>query len=218
MVPLVTWTLIALNVIVYLMDREGRIFGPSRVFEDLSMRPREVVGALFGGQDGFSLVTLFTSMFLHANLGHLLGNMLFLFVFGSGIEEALGSWRYVVYYLFWGWAASAAQIYVDMGSIVPVLGASGAIGGVLGCYFLLFPANRIEFLVPPFFFPVTVAAWILLGGWFLYQVVIPQPGVATWAHAGGFLAGMLSVLIAGGRAKVLRGREYLLDRDFDDDD
>lgn len=216
-VPLVTWTLIALNVLIYLMDREFRIFGPQRVFEDLAMRPREVIGALKGTQDRFPIVTLFTSIFLHANLGHLLGNMLFLFVFGSGIEEALGSWRYMLYYLFWGLAASSAQIYVDINSITPVLGASGAIGGVLGCYFLLFPANKIEFFLPPFFIPVTLSAWILLGLWFLYQVLIPQAGVANWAHAGGFLAGMLSVLIAGGRHRVLKGREYLLDRDFEDD-
>ncbi len=215
--PLVTWTLIALNVLLFLWDREWRIFGPANSFSDLTMRPNEVMRALSptGGEFlTMPVVTVFTALFLHANLMHLLGNLLFLFVFGANVEEALGSWRFAVYYLFWGVAASAAHIYMDPNSAIPTLGASGAIGGVLGCYFLLFPANKIEILVPPFFIPVEASAWVLLGLWFLYQIFIPQTGVANWAHAGGFLAGMLTVLIAGGRRSVLKGKEHLLDQDF----
>src|SRR5205085_2548699 len=164
-----------------------------------AMRPAEVVQALSGGADRFPLVTLFTSLFLHANIYHLLGNMVFLLVFGPAIEGALGSMRYALYYLFWGFVAWSAQIYVDPASNVPTLGASGAIGGVLGSYFLLFPSSKIELFFPP----IDVDAWIALGVWFLYQVLVPQEGVANWAHAGGFLAGMLTVLVMGGRVKVL---------------
>src|SRR5512141_1779059 len=173
--PAVNWTLVALNIVVYVWDRNGGLFGPSVSFADLAMRPQEVVQAAIPGHDHFALVTVFTSMFLHGGLMHLVGNMIFLTVVGSAVEEALGSWRYALYYLFWGVAAAAAQTYVDPNSSVPTLGASGAIGGVLGAYFLLFPANKIQVIVPwmPFWQPV-VSAWMLLGIWFLWQILVPQ--------------------------------------------
>lgn len=202
-VPIVTWTLIVLNCILFLWDRQGKIFGGNVVFSDLTMRPQEVMRAVKGG-DSFPLVTIFTSMFLHGNLIHLFGNLVFLLVFGGGVESAFGPIRFMLYYLFWGLAAAAAHIFVDPNSIVPVLGASGAIGGVLGCYFLLFPANKVEIWIPFIFSFVEMSAWILLGVWFLYQILVPQNGVANWAHAGGFLSGMLTVLIAGGRQKILQ--------------
>lgn len=202
-VPIVTWTLIVLNCILFLWDRQGKIFGGNIVFSDLTMRPQEVMRAVKGG-DSFPLVTIFTSMFLHGNLIHLFGNLVFLLVFGGGVESAFGPIRFMLYYLFWGLAAAAAHIFVDPNSIVPVLGASGAIGGVLGCYFLLFPANKVEIWIPFIFSFIEMSAWILLGIWFLYQILVPQNGVANWAHAGGFLAGMLTVLIAGGRQKILQ--------------
>ncbi len=103
--------------------------------------------------------------------------------------------------------ASAAQILVNPTSDIPVVGASGAIGGVLGAFFLLFPTAKIELIIPWVFIPLEVSAWILLGLWFLWQIFIPQAGVANWAHAGGFLAGMVTVLILGGREAILKGRE-----------
>lgn len=205
-VPYVTIALIALNVLIYLWDRNGKLFGPSIVFADLGMRPIEVWQVVRQGGDAFPLATLFTSMFLHGGLLHLLGNMLYLLTFGFGVEWALGSWRYSLYYLFWGVMASAVHIFVDPSASIPTVGASGAIGGVLGAYFLLFPGNKIEILIPFVPVPLELAAWVLLGSWFLFQIFIPQEGVANWAHAGGFLAGMMTVLIMGGRMKVLAGR------------
>ncbi|MER3496280.1 MAG: rhomboid family intramembrane serine protease [Chloroflexota bacterium] len=216
--PLVTYTLVALNILIYFWDRHGNPFGTSMVFADLTMRPREVVGAvitLFGGNSGghwagdlgarFPLVTLITAMFLHGGFLHLAGNMLFLTVFGAGVEEALGSWRFALYYLAWGVAAAGAQIWVDPSSSVPVLGASGAIGGALGSYFLLFPASKIDVTIPILAFATfAIPAFWLLGGWFLWQVFAPQEGVASWAHVGGFVAGMLTVLILGGRIAIFR--------------
>jgi membrane associated rhomboid family serine protease len=212
--PWVTWTIVALNVFIYLWDRKFRVFGPDVVFADLSMLPSMVMDS-FRSPDKFPVVTVFTSMWLHANIMHIIGNMVFLFVFGTAIEDALGSPRFALYYLFWGLVAAAAHILVDPSSSIPTLGASGAIGGVLGCYFLLFPANKIEFFIPPFvFFPLVVSAWVMLGLWFLYQVFIPQDGVANWAHAGGFLAGMLTVMVLGGRRGVLKDRPDLTDPEF----
>ncbi len=210
--PVVTYTLVALNVIVYLWDRHWGLFGPNVVFADLTMQPNEVVNAIRGSGDVFPLITIFTSMFMHGSLSHIMGNMLFLIVFGTGIEEALGSSRFALYYILWGVAAAFAQIYVNPSSTVPTLGASGAIGGVLGAYFLLFPTNKIEIYVPVLvFLSFVVSAWVLLGLWFLWQIAIPQQGVANWAHAGGFLAGMLTVLLLGGRKTILRGREEEFD-------
>lgn len=213
--PLVTYALIALNCVIFFWDREWRLSGPSVVFGDLAMRPNEVIAALSGGGDRFALVTIFTSIFLHGNLLHLLGNMLYLLTFGSSVEAALGGPRFALYYLFWGVFATAAHIFVDPGSDIPVVGASGAIGGALGCYFLLFPGNKIEILIPWIPLPVVVSAWFLLGTWFLFQIFFQQEGVANWAHAGGFLAGMLTVLVMGGRQAVLKGKDLELTHDFD---
>ena len=213
--PVVTWTLIALNCLIFLWDRHGHIGGPSIAFADLAMRPQDVVDAVKGHGPQFALVTVLTSMFMHAGLVHLLGNMLFLLVFGPAIEVAMGSPRYALYYLFWGVAAAMTHIFVSPHSQVPVLGASGAIGGALGAYFLLFPGNRIEIFVPLLpFLTFEAPAWILLGLWFVYQIAVPQQGVANWAHAGGFLAGMLTVLVMGGRAAILKGREHEFEYDF----
>lgn len=201
--PLVTYTLIALNIIVFLWDRQGHLFAGNLNFADLAMQPRLVVHAIRSA-DKLPLITVFTSMFLHANLTHLFGNMLFLWVFGTAIENALGPVRFTIYYLAWGIFAAFTDIWVAPGSITPTLGASGAIGGVLGSYFLLFPSSKIEIIVPILaFLAFEVSAWILLGFWFLYQIFAPQEGVANWAHVGGFLAGMITVLILGGRRAVL---------------
>ncbi len=214
--PVVTYTLIALNCFIYVWDRNfnfTHLFGPNEVFSNLVMRPSDVTDALHGG-DRFALVTVFTAMFLHQNLLHLLGNMLFLLTFGQGVEAALGGPRFSLYYLFWGVVAAATHTFINPQSLAATLGASGAIGGVLGCYFLLFPGNKIEVLLPFVFVPLVTSAWVLLGLWFLWQVLIPQQGVANWAHVGGFVAGMLTVLIMGGRENVLKGREQELDYDF----
>jgi membrane associated rhomboid family serine protease len=204
-VPFVTWTLVLLNVLIFVWDRQGSIFGQSIVFADLAMRPKQVLMVVNGtSADSLPIITVFTSMFLHGSLLHLLGNMVYLIVFGGGVEDAIGPVRFTLYYLFWGVAAAFTQIFVDPNSMVPTLGASGAIGGVLGAFFLLFPTSKIEIWVPILaFLSFDVSAWILLGLWFLMQIVLPQEAVANWAHAGGFLAGMLTVLVMGGRKAIV---------------
>jgi len=142
-------------------------------------------------------------MFLHAGFLHLAGNMLYLWIFGNNVEDALGHVQFLLWYLVWGAAAGLAHAWLNPSSQIPTVGASGAIAGALGAYFVLFPMARIRVLV--FFFFITVIAvpaFILLGFWFLMQFQF-QPGVATMAHAGGFVAGAATIL-AMGRERVLR--------------
>ncbi len=147
-------------------------------------------------------LTLFTAMFLHGGWLHLLGNMLYLWVFGDNIEAALGRWRFLLFYLLSGVGAALLQMAIFPRSTVPMIGASGAIAGVLGAYLVLFPWARVLTLVPIFFFLhlVEIPALILLGLWFIVQFFSGlvdlggMGGVAWFAHIGGFLAGALLVV------------------------
>jgi membrane associated rhomboid family serine protease len=148
-------------------------------------------------------MTLITSMFLHGAWAHLLGNMLFLWLFGRGVESALGAARLLLFYLTCGIAAGLTQAFTNPGEEVPMIGASGAIAGVLGAYLVLHPRGNVTVLVWFFIFIrlIAVPAVILLGLWFLLQLLSAvatdpnEPGVAFWAHVGGFLAGMALVLL-----------------------
>lgn len=147
------------------------------------------------------VATLVTSMFLHGGWGHLLGNMLYLWIFGNNIEDRLGHGRFVLFYLACGLAAAGSQILPEPGSRIPMIGASGAISGVLGAYMLLYPHARVLVLIPlGFMFLHQVRAVWLLGVWFTLQIVsaLAAPpgagGVAWWAHVGGFVAGLVLAL------------------------
>lgn len=155
-----------------------------------------VVPARLAAGEGYA--TLLTSMFLHGGWMHLLGNMLFLHVFGDNLEDRLGHGRFLGFYLGAGLAAALAQMAADPGSTVPMVGASGAIAGVLGGYLLLYPRARVDvlFILFVFFKVVPIPAWIVLGVWFALQVLsgattpTDAGGVAYWAHVGGFVAGL----------------------------
>jgi len=166
-----------------------------------------IPGELLSGQDLPPTIsvpiwfTLLTSMFLHGSILHLLGNMLYLWIFGDNVEDAMGPVRFLLFYVSCGLVAAWAQIAIDPGSTVPMVGASGAIAGVLGAYLMLYPRSRVVTLVPIFFFLrlVAVPAVFLLGFWFLWQLIAgvgsigSSGGVAFFAHIGGFLAGLLLV-------------------------
>jgi membrane associated rhomboid family serine protease len=152
-----------------------------------------------------NLLTPLTSLFLHGGWTHLLGNMLYLWVFGNNIEDSMGSGRFLAFYLICGLAASAAHILVSPGSPVPTVGASGAISGIMGAYLILYPRIRVRMFIPPLFI-VRMRAWLVLLWWILWQVVSGLPelttmrpevssGVAFWAHIGGFLTGALLVKV-----------------------
>jgi membrane associated rhomboid family serine protease len=159
--------------------------------------------------------TLFSSMFLHGGWLHLIGNMWFLWVFGNNIEDSTGKLRFLVFYLLTGIAAALAQVAVNPESPIPMVGASGAISGVMGAYIVLYPRVRVHMLVFLGFFitRIQVPAFLMLGYWFLLQLLGGLPtlqeesgGVAFWAHAGGFVAGMLLILVFRNR-KLIHKRE-----------
>ncbi len=205
--PAVTLALVGLLIFVFIWDRWRSLGGFGLPLSTLAFTPRGVQGAAFANGDRMELVKVYTSLFLHGSLYHLVGNIIFLGAFGPRVEAALGGLRFALYYLAWGLAATAAHIFVNPDSGALTLGASGAIGGILGAYLVLFPANRIQVIVLPLFFlPFWLRSWILLSVWFLMQVLVPQEGVAVWAHVGGFLAGMTTILLMGGREEVLKGR------------
>jgi membrane associated rhomboid family serine protease len=147
---------------------------------------------------GVDLFTLVTSMFVHGDWWHLIGNMLFLWVFADNIEATVGSLKFLVFYLVGGFLAVFAHIYFNMGSGMPMIGASGAISAVMGAYLVMFPTSRIKMLF--LIFPFRITAWIFLGIWIVQQWTYGTSsfasetggGVAWWAHIGGFAVGLVS--------------------------
>jgi membrane associated rhomboid family serine protease len=195
--PVVTISLIALNVLVFVYE--------------LSLGRAVDVFTLYYGlvPAAFSWVNVFTSMFLHGGFMHVAGNMLYLWIFGDNVEDRMGHGRFLVFYLLCGVAAALAQTVTAPESAIPMVGASGAIAGVMGAYFVLYPRSRIVALIPIFFFfqVVEVPAIFFLGIWFLMQFVsgvgsivsvgqnTATGGIAFWAHVAGFVAGITGVFV-----------------------
>jgi membrane associated rhomboid family serine protease len=201
--PIVTVALIVLNVIVFLHEAA---LGPylERFVMAYGLVPRRLVFWDGDPLDPARFLPLITSMFWHGGWLHLLGNMLYLWIFGDNVEDKLGHVRFIVFYLAAGIVAALTQVMLDPASIVPTIGASGAIAGVLGAYLISFPRARVLTLVPIIFLPwfVEIPAVIYLLFWFLMQVLegvgqlgasVEAGGVAVWAHIGGFIAGVLLV-------------------------
>lgn len=188
--PYVTWLLIGANIAMYLLTLPQTDTGTA-LFARLALYPLAIM-------HGEYLWGLGSHMFLHAGLMHLAGNMLFLWIFGDNLEDQMGHGGFLLFYLLAGLAAAAAQIVAEPGSTVPMVGASGAIAGVMGGYLLMFPRARVDVLaIFIIFFKIfTLPAWIMLGVWFAIQIfggfaaTGGEGGVAYWAHAGGFLAGV----------------------------
>jgi membrane associated rhomboid family serine protease len=215
LVPIVTWAIIALCVVAYLWERSlGRDMDSALLV--LGFTPASLLGRLPAphGFDTLSpLATIFTSMFMHGSVLHLAGNMLYLWIFGNNVEDAMGHGRFVVFYFVSGIAAALMLAYVDPASHVPMVGASGAISGVLAGYVLLFPRARVTVIVPLgiIFYPLAVSAFWVVSFWFVLQLLSAamtdpgQPGVAWWAHVGGFGAGLVLTPILKSRGFPLFG-------------
>lgn len=236
--PYVVYGLIALNVLVFIAQKLG-------LFSQLTMIPYSVIhdlrvdllvdhGRILLDQAGNPVIdkfpmigphpqwlTIFTSMFMHGSLMHIGGNMLYLWIFGNNIEDALGHVKFLVFYLLCGVLAAALHIYMSLvgssivGPYIPTLGASGAIAGVLGAYIILYPKAKIDTLLMLGWFwdMIRIPAYYVLGVWFLLQLTGTfgtggqvGGGVAYWAHVGGFVAGMLLILLFGGRKLATRQR------------
>ena len=188
--PLVNWTLIAANIVVFVYQLS------------LGSRLEEFIFTHGLVPRHFTFVTLLSSMFLHGGWLHVLGNMLYLYIFGDNVEDRLGHARYLAFYVLCGMAAGATQAITAPHSDVPMIGASGAIAGVSGAYLLFFPNSRVVTLVPIFLFVqlIEVPAVFFLVVWFLWQLLSGiatfgarsgMAGVAFWAHVGGFVSGMV---------------------------
>jgi membrane associated rhomboid family serine protease len=236
--PVLTWLLIAVNVAIFIFQftrpnddslssqtaficeyglvpdnliHGGRDEDP--VSEFLPVQPGEVTCAELNEDRGSRFLGLITSQFLHGDWFHLGFNMLFLLVFGNNIEDRLGRLRFLPFYLLCGVLAALTQALVNPSSQAPLIGASGAIAGVLGAYILLFPTARVWTYIAPFFV-LPIPAWVTLGLWFLFQLLYAGGstqaggGVAYFAHIGGFIAGLLLIrpFLAGREPPAPRGR------------
>jgi membrane associated rhomboid family serine protease len=215
--PYVTWFLIGLNILIYFLEWSQQISDP-RGADVLARQFGEVpahLSAFLAGSSGYTLpqviVPFFTSMFLHASWMHVLGNMWFLYIFGDNVEDYLGHFKYLVFYLLAGLLAMSTQVAIYPHSNVPTVGASGAIAGVLGAYFLLYPRARV--LTWFFVFIIYLPAWVVLGEWIVLQFFYGAAtlsmqhagkdvgGVAFWAHVGGFASGLVMVKLFGERQR-----------------
>jgi membrane associated rhomboid family serine protease len=220
--PIVTFALIAANVLAwFLAQGAGTTEALAASVCNYGLIPGELTlqaapGAGFAMDENMACVVdpgrapehILTSMFLHGGWMHLIGNMWFLWLFGNNVEDSMGRGRFLLFYLLCGVAAAFAQVFADPGSILPMVGASGAISGVMGAYIVLYPRVRVYTLVPIviIFTSVALPAWVMLGYWMLLQVLGglggQEGGVAFWAHVGGFVAGIVLI-------KLFARRDYI---------
>ena len=211
--PYVTYFLIGLNLVIFLFESALTPESLKTLLYELGMVPANITAYLSGyGRLGLVAVLLpgLTSMFLHGSWMHVIGNMWFLWIFGDNIEDHLGHFLYLLFYLASGLGAAFAQVILTPHSIVPTVGASGAIAGVLGAYFVLYPRARVLIWFPILFL-FYLPAWVTLGYWFAMQFLSgaataiaaysdTRGGVAFWAHVGGFVAGIVLIKIFPERA------------------
>ena len=216
--PVVTVALIAVNLLTWVVVQGigsepalsrsvcelGLIPGDflERITRPVSIQLSPTATCVVGGERLW--YTPLTSMFLHGGWLHLIGNMWFLWIFGNNVEDSMGRARFVAFYLLCGLSAAASQTLTEPNSVIPMVGASGAIGGVMGGYIVLYPTVRVHLLIFLGFYITTIAvpAFLMLGFWFLLQIVSGLPGlgsgeggVAFWAHVGGFAAGAVLILL-----------------------
>jgi membrane associated rhomboid family serine protease len=212
---IVTGAIIGMNVISWLMlQGAGSDLPLAASVCNLGLIPGELTGLLPAGSKfsmgpglvcetdpGRQAAHLMTSMFLHGSWMHLIGNMWFLWIFGNNVEDSMGRLRFIAFYLLTGLAAALGQVITNPDSAIPMVGASGAISGVMGAYLVLYPRVKVYALIPIFivFTSIALPAWAMLGYWFLIQfasglfAIRGEAGVAFWAHIGGFVAGVVLI-------------------------
>src|SRR5271155_5672247 len=211
--PYINYTLVFFNVAVFLFEWSLPSRDLDTFLNQFGLVPARVDGFFHGGAGVGVLAALLpfvTTMFLHANWLHLGGNMMALWIFGDNIEDRLGHFRDLIFYFVSGLAAGGLQVALNQGSTIPTVGASGAIAGVMGAFFLLFPTARVLTILPFGIFFVWLPAWVVLGYWFVAQFLSGAAtslhhsqdvgGVAFWAHVGGFMAGATMIKLLPARA------------------
>jgi len=211
--PWVNYFLIALNTLVFLLELMMGPHALNALLLSFGLVPANLAAALRAGAYAAALLPFLTSMFMHAGWLHIIFNMWWLWIFGDNVEDWLGHFRYLLFYFLSGLGASLVHILFNLGSQVPSVGASGAIAGVMGAYFLLFPSARVLTFIFVFF--TWLPAWLILGYWFVLQFLSGAAtsitsreasigGTAFWAHVGGFLTGVIMIKLFPRRAPRYR--------------
>jgi len=216
--PIVTYFLIGLCVLVFLMHYGSQSFKTGQLFYSYGLIPSVLMGHNELPLNLYvvpAYITIFTSMFMHGGFMHLIGNMLYMWIFADNIEDNLGKKKFIIFYLLCGIGAAMAQVLMDTHSQIPMIGASGAIGGVLGAYLINHPNARVLVLIPFGFFSqlIKIRALYVLGFWFILQfinssIMSSQGGVAYAAHIGGFVSGIILILFFNKttkKTKVIKG-------------
>ena len=204
--PVVTYFIIALCVLVFLIELGSQSYRTGELFYSYGLIPSVLMGHNQLPQDLYVLpayLTIFSSMFMHGGFMHLIGNMLYMWIFADNIEDDLGPSKFAIFYILSGIGAAMTQVMMDTHSQVPMVGASGAIGGVLGAYLINHPKARVLVLIPFGFFSqlIKIRALYVLGFWFILQFISQGGGVAYAAHIGGFVSGMILILFFNKKGK-----------------
>ena len=204
--PIVTYFLIGLCVLIFLIQLSSQSYKTGQLFYSYGLIPSVLMGHNQLPMDLYIVpgyVTIFTSMFMHGGFMHLIGNMLYMWIFADNIEDNLGPRNFLIFYLLSGVGAAMTQVLIDTQSQIPMVGASGAIGGVLGAYLINHPKAKVLVLIPFGFFSqlIKIKALYVLGFWFILQFISSGGGVAYAAHIGGFVTGMILILFFNKKTK-----------------
>ena len=197
--PIVTYFIIGLCILIFLIQLSSQSYKTGQLFYSYGLIPSALMNNSQLPMDLYvipSWITIFTSMFMHGGFMHLIGNMLYMWIFADNIEDNLGPTKFLVFYLLSGIGAAMTQVFMDTYSQVPMVGASGAIGGILGAYLINYPNARVLVLIPFGFFSqlIKIKALYVLGFWFILQFISSGGGVAYAAHIGGFISGVILIL------------------------
>ncbi len=211
--PIVTYFLIGICVVIFLIQLGSQSYKTGQLFYSYGLIPSVLMGHNQLPMDLYivpAYATIFTSMFMHGGFMHLIGNMLYMWIFADNIEDNLGPKKFLIFYLLAGIGAAMTQVLMDTHSQVPMVGASGAIGGVLGAYLINHPNAKVLVLIPFGFFSqlIKIRALYVLGFWFVLQFISSGGGIAYAAHIGGFVSGMILILFFNKKLKknkVIKG-------------
>ena len=204
--PIITYFLIGICILIFLIQISSQSYKTGQLFYSYGLIPSVLMGNNQLPMDLYvvpAYVTIFTSMFMHGGFMHLIGNMLYMWIFADNIEDSLGPKKFIIFYLLSGIGAAMTQVLIDTHSQIPMVGASGAIGGVLGAYLIIHPNARVLVLIPFGFFSqlIKIRALYVLGFWFILQFISSGGGVAYAAHIGGFVSGMILILFFNKKGK-----------------
>ena len=204
--PIITYLVIGLCVVIFLMQLGSQSYRTGELFYSYGLIPSVLMGHNQLPMDLYAVpafITIFSSMFMHGGFMHLIGNMLYMWIFADNIEDNLGITKFIIFYLLCGVGAAMTQVLMDTHSQIPMIGASGAIGGVLGAYLINHQKAKVLVLIPFGFFSqlLKIKALYVLGFWFILQFISSGGGVAYAAHIGGFVSGMILILFFNKKTK-----------------